>query len=94
MKLICRGNTYDYDPAKTADRACSPVRRSGASYTVNCRATTYQINPEVTQTVPSQRYQLICRGMTYFVSYAADGTKSIDVVHGLIKSVTPELSFV
>lgn len=96
MQLFCRGNTYDYDPSKTPKRPFQPVERSGAAYCVTCRGTTYTIAPSAQSTkgiTGARIYQLISRGVTYFVHWTTEGSSSIDVVYGLCKLPTRDLYY-
>jgi Domain of unknown function (DUF4278) len=96
MQLFCRANTYDYDPGKTPKRPFQPVERSGTAYSVTCRGRTYTIDPSAHSTTRGDRariYQLISRGVTYFVHWTAEGSSSIDVVYGLCKLPTRDLYY-
>jgi hypothetical protein len=88
MKLLCRGNIYDYDSGKTPKRPFQPVARSGAAYTLISRGTTYTIDPSADRPKKlnhTRTYQLISRGVTYFVHWTGEGSSSIDIVYGLCK---------
>lgn len=96
MQLFCRGNTYDYDPDKTPKRPFQPVERSGLAYCLMGRGTTYPIDTSAlpARVIGSARiYQLISRGVTYFVHWTAEGSSSIDVVYGLCKLPTRDLYY-
>jgi Domain of unknown function (DUF4278) len=96
MKLFCRGNTYDYDPGKTPKRPFQSVERSGTAYSVTCRGITYTIDPSAQSVKGGDRvqiYQLISRGVTYFVHWTAAGGSSIDIVYGLCKLPTRDLYY-
>jgi Domain of unknown function (DUF4278) len=64
MKLIYRGATYDYHSAKPQRQ---PTRRSEA-YTLMYRGETYRVDPNaIAQPVVPAQYELIYRGVTYWV---------------------------
>ena len=79
MKLIYRGNTYDYDPTQSrptnAGRPVKSAPRLQAPYTLMYRGTTYHVDPTVPQTQSSlpRAYDLIYRGATYHVDRDAQG---------------------
>ncbi len=79
MKLIYRGNTYDYDPSQArSDSAGQPVKpapRLQAPYTLMYRGATYHVDPTVPQPQSSQlrSYDLMYRGATYHVDRDAQG---------------------
>ncbi|MCY7272327.1 MAG: DUF4278 domain-containing protein [Phormidesmis sp. CAN_BIN44] len=79
MKLIYRGNTYDYDPTQASpDNAGRPVKsapRLQAPYTLMYRGATYHVDPTVPQPQSShpRSYDLIYRGATYHVDRDAQG---------------------
>lgn len=79
MKLIYRGNTYDYDPTEHRhDNAGRPVKsapRLQAPYTLMYRGATYHVDPTVPQTQSSlpRAYDLMYRGETYHVDRDAQG---------------------
>jgi Domain of unknown function (DUF4278) len=97
MKLLCRGNTYDYNPVQIPKRPFQPVARSGSTYTVTCRGTSYAIDPQVLRPQTptyATTYQLICRGTTYFVHQTAEGITYADVFYGLGQPQARDLNFV
>jgi Domain of unknown function (DUF4278) len=97
MKLICRGNTYDCDPAQTPNQPNQPVARSGSAYRLTCRGQSYAIDPQALPTPTPNRattYQLICRGTTYFVRQTAEGVTYADVFYGLGQPQARDLNFV
>jgi len=79
MKLIYRGNTYDYDPTQARpDNAGGPVKpapRLQAPYTLMYRGATYHVDPTVSQPQSShpRSYDLMYRGATYHVDRDAQG---------------------
>jgi hypothetical protein len=79
MKLIYRGNTYDYDPTQSspdnAGRPVKPAPRLQAPYTLMYRGTTYHVDPTVPQPQSShpRSYDLMYRGATYHVDRDAQG---------------------
>jgi Domain of unknown function (DUF4278) len=69
MKLIYRGNTYNYDPMKAKNRPSFP--RTGESpYKLIYRGSTYQFDPTIAQLDNSKSisYELIYRGNSYQVN--------------------------
>ncbi len=79
MKLIYRGNTYDYDPTEyrhdNAGRPVKPAPRLQAPYTLMYRGATHHVDPTVPKTQPSlpRAYELMYRGETYHVDRDAQG---------------------
>lgn len=79
MKLIYRGNTYDYDPTQARpDNAGGPVKpapRLQAPYTLMYRGATYHVDQTVSQPQSShpRSYDLMYRGATYHVDRDAQG---------------------
>lgn len=79
MKLIYRGNTYDYDPTQSssdnAGRPVKPAPRLQAPYTLMYRGATYHVDPTVPQPQSShpRSYDLMYRGSTYHVDRDAQG---------------------
>lgn len=80
MKLIYRGNTYDYDPTQSRQgnggRPVKSAPRLQAPYTLLYRGETYCVDPTAYQTQVSalpQEYELIYRGATYHVDRDAQG---------------------
>ncbi len=80
MKLIYRGNTYDYDPTQSrAGNGGRPVKsapRLQAPYTLLYRGETYCVDPTADPLQVSalpQAYELLYRGSTYHVNRDAQG---------------------
>ena len=79
MKLIYRGNTYDYDPTEyrhdNAGHPVKPAPRLQAPYTLMYRGATYHVDPTVPQAQSSlpRAYDLMYRGATYQVDRDAEG---------------------
>ena len=80
MKLIYRGNTYDYDPTQSrptnAGRPVKSAPRLQAPYTLMYRGATYHVDPTVPQApafAQPRAYDLIYRGETYHVDRDAQG---------------------
>lgn len=79
MKLIYRGNTYDYDPTEyrhdNAGRPVKPTPRLQAPHTLMYRGSTYHADPTVPQAQSSlpRAYDLIYRGATYHVDRDIQG---------------------
>ncbi len=81
MKLIYRGNTYDYDPTQSrptnAGRPVKSAPRLQAPYTLMYRGETYHVDPTAPQAPAFSQpraYDLIYRGETYHVDRDAQGT--------------------
>lgn len=83
MKLIYRGNSYEYDPtqARTGNRGrpVRPTHSSLAPYTLRYRGLTLQIDPQAPAQVPAMpvTYDLLYRGTSYQVSRNDRGTVAI-----------------
>ncbi len=79
MKLIYRGNTYDYDPTQSrpdnAGRPVKPAPRLQEPYTLMYRGATYHADPTAAQPQSFQprSYDLLYRGATYHVDRDAQG---------------------
>jgi Domain of unknown function (DUF4278) len=71
MKLIYRGNSYDYDPDRARSgnlgRPGRPAQPFRAPYTVMYRGVTLQIDPQVQTPARSESYDLSYRGTRYRV---------------------------
>jgi Domain of unknown function (DUF4278) len=69
MKLIYRGETYNYDPTQAkASRAIRPTDQ--AVYDLIYRGALYRVDPSLAKPTSSKprSYELICRGYTYQVT--------------------------
>jgi|ERR671933_1724074 hypothetical protein len=76
MKLIYRGNTYNYNPANvTARRPFQHTRTSDSAYELIYRGNTYQVEPTAIAKAPvkPEAYELIYRGVTYWVNRNEQG---------------------
>ncbi|HEY9667479.1 MAG TPA: DUF4278 domain-containing protein [Coleofasciculaceae cyanobacterium] len=76
MKLIYRGLTYDYDPAKGATRyPFQRTRTSQSTYELIYRGNRYRVEPNaITKTsVQPVTYELIYRGVTYWLHRKEQG---------------------
>jgi hypothetical protein len=74
MKLIYRGNKYDYNPSVFADRPFEMVRNPGPAYDLIYRGVTYHVNPSVklNEVAKSgESHKLIYRGLVYFTNRTA-----------------------
>jgi hypothetical protein len=69
MKLIYRGSTYNYDPARVKTRRPFPHPEQSA-YELIYRGNTYWFDPAIAElaSVKPDSYQLIYRGNTYQVN--------------------------
>jgi Domain of unknown function (DUF4278) len=69
MKLIYRGSTYNYDPARVQPRRPFPHPEQSA-YKLIYRGNTYRFDPAIAKlaSVKPDSYQLIYRGSTYQVN--------------------------
>ncbi|ARV59851.1 hypothetical protein BZZ01_15530 [Nostocales cyanobacterium HT-58-2] len=80
MKLIYRGMTYNYDPSKATGRPFQQVRRSGSAYNLYYRGLTYRVDtndkPAEVPVLPIM-YELIYRGISYFVNRTAYGKVTV-----------------
>ncbi|HEY9627469.1 MAG TPA: DUF4278 domain-containing protein [Coleofasciculaceae cyanobacterium] len=82
MKLIYRGQSYEYNPtsARTGNtgRPASSVQAQ-APYRLTYRGTTFEVDPEALQEVTTlpTHYNLIYRGATYRVNRDAQGMTTI-----------------
>ncbi|MDX2213955.1 MAG: DUF4278 domain-containing protein [Oculatellaceae cyanobacterium bins.114] len=84
MKLIYRGNSYDYHPELSSTGANAPFKTVNgyhAPYTLTYRGTTQVVDPtvEVAQAPLPSSYDLIYRGMTYHVNRDAQGVTTTTV---------------
>jgi hypothetical protein len=71
MKLIYRGLSFDYDPAKSAAcRPCDHPQTSQTPYELIYRGNKYRLDPNAIKKVPVQpvTYKLIYRAITYWVN--------------------------
>ena len=80
MKLIYRGLTYDYDPAKRATRR--PFGRTHVSqtpYELIYRGHKYWVDPNALakHSVQPITYELICRGINYLVHRDEQGKVTV-----------------
>jgi hypothetical protein len=79
MKLIYRGNTYDYNPANVASRRpFQDTRTRDLAYELIYRGNTYRVEPNVITEAPVKpvAYELIYRGITYWVNRNEQGEVS------------------
>jgi hypothetical protein len=82
MKLYYRGLSYEYnsqEAAKKATRPFAPVRPSGSGYNLTYRGLTYRVDPNIKLaevSTPPLAYQLIYRGIAYFVNKTYTGEVS------------------
>jgi Domain of unknown function (DUF4278) len=69
MKLIYRGSTYNYDPARVKPRRPFPHPEQSA-YELIYRGNIYRFDPAIAElaSVKPDSYQLIYRGSTYQVN--------------------------
>ncbi len=69
MKLIYRGTTYNYDPAKLKARIEFP-KTDQSAYELIYRGSTYLFDPSIAKlaSVKPNSYELIYRGSTYQVN--------------------------
>lgn len=67
MKLIYRGQTYEYEPGVGEAPAVEQVREPRSSYRLQYRGLAYTVNPNVVERQPvvSPVTNLIYRGATY-----------------------------
>jgi Domain of unknown function (DUF4278) len=91
MKLIYRGNSYDYDfdQARAGNigrpgRSAQPFR---APYTVMYRGTTMQIDPQAQTPARSESYDLSYRGTRYRVDRDAQGRVNLTTLSANPKKV-------
>lgn len=76
MKLIYRGLSFDYDPAKSAAcRPCDHPQTSQTPYELIYRGNKYRIDPNaiVKAHVQPMSYKLIYRAITYSVNRNEQG---------------------
>lgn len=76
MKLIYRGNTYNYNPNNvTARRPFQHTRTSDSAYELIYRGNTYRVKPAAIAKAPVKpaAYELIYRGVTYWVNRNEQG---------------------
>jgi hypothetical protein len=82
MKLYYRGLTYEYnseEAAKKIIRPFAPVRHKGSAYNLTYRGLTYRVDPNIESPKVSKSpvtYQLIYRGIAYFVEMIHTGEVS------------------
>lgn len=77
MKLIYRGNEYEYDPTQGRSRINDRISHFHEPITLTYRGNTYQIDPSrpAHSTVDPRPHELIYRGNRYWVG--APGTKPV-----------------
>lgn len=76
MKLIYRGNIYNYNPANVTDhRPFQHTRTRDSAYKLIYRGNTYQVDPTAVAKAPVKPavYELIYRGITYQVNRNEQG---------------------
>lgn len=79
MKLYYRGLTYEYnleEATKKVIRPFAPVRHQGSAYNLTYRGLTYRVDPNIESPKVSKSpvtYQLIYRGIAYFVERTHTG---------------------
>lgn len=81
MKLIYRGNTYDYHPELASDRTAPFKSINGyrTPYTVTYRGLSYTVNPNQPIAEPPlpTSYDLRYRGLAYHVTRDAQGVATM-----------------
>lgn len=76
MKLIYRGLSFDYNPAKCATRhPCQRPQTSQVPYELIYRGNKYRVDPNAMTAAPIQpvTYKLIYRAITYWVNRNEQG---------------------